>query len=392
MVAGMMMRCGKNRPQKRHDFLWIFLLVLTTMTLSMLSVVDAAIFSPLAANRNHPLLPRGSHFVGGRLHDDVLTSMPADVIRREKQTDQPDSLLFLPILGMRGGGGAARTNTDEITRTVPQTVAHSILEITKRFHLPILTKFVKALIRIVERLLGVKLLLESPPKNKKERKLKLKRKQSRSSRTSASLNTNTSGSGSDDGDGGTTETITPASSSKRKQTKQVRSKTNHKNKNKKNQHNDIVWKEVKATSPNYRIQRELKAFMQAPPPNLMVKVGTNLRLWMVQMKGPEGTLYEGEVFRLRIRFPPNYPTEPPSVFFLPPHIPQHEHVYTNGDICLSLLGADWRPTMTAQSIAMSILSILSGATKKELPPDNARHAQNRPGQRQDEWIYHDDNC
>jgi ubiquitin-conjugating enzyme E2 W len=110
------------------------------------------------------------------------------------------------------------------------------------------------------------------------------------------------------------------------------------------------------------------------------------------MKGPEGTLYEGEVFRLRIRFPPNYPTEPPSVFFLPPHIPQHEHVYTNGDICLSLLGADWRPTMTAQSIAMSILSILSGATKKELPPDNARHAQNRPGQRQDEWIYHDDNC
>jgi ubiquitin-conjugating enzyme E2 W len=48
--------------------------------------------------------------------------------------------------------------------------------------------------------------------------------------------------------------------------------------------------------------------------------------------------------------------------------------------------------MTAQSIAMSILSILSGAQRKSLPMDNARHAQNKPGQAQDNWVYHDDNC
>ena len=78
------------------------------------------------------------------------------------------------------------------------------------------------------------------------------------------------------------------------------------------------------------------------------------------MTGAKNTLYEGEKYRLCVQFPTDYPTLPPSVYFLQPN-PRHEHVYTNGDICLSLLEKDWRPTMTAQSIALGILSILSGA-------------------------------
>ena len=106
---------------------------------------------------------------------------------------------------------------------------------------------------------------------------------------------------------------------------------------------------------------------------------------------PEDTIYAGEKYRLRIQFPSDYPAQPPSVYFMQP-TPRHEHVYTNGDICLSLLGKDWRPTMTAQSLAVSIMSILSGARKKSLPMDNARQAMNKPGGKQDDWIYHDDNC
>ncbi|KAL7566461.1 hypothetical protein ACA910_000938 [Epithemia clementina (nom. ined.)] len=153
-----------------------------------------------------------------------------------------------------------------------------------------------------------------------------------------------------------------------------------------------LQKDLKANSPNYRIQRELKAFLTDPPPNLKVTVGKNLRVWIVTMKGAKNTIYEGETFKLRIAFPAQYPTVPPSVYFLPPNIPVHEHVYTNGDICLSLLGQDWRPTMTAQSIAVSILSILSSAQSKSLPMDNARHALNKPGEYQKDWVYHDDNC
>jgi ubiquitin-conjugating enzyme E2 W len=57
-----------------------------------------------------------------------------------------------------------------------------------------------------------------------------------------------------------------------------------------------------------------------------------------------------------------------------------------------LLGKDWRPIMTAQSVAQAIFSILCGAQRKSLPMDNSRHAGNRPGQKQDDWVYHDDNC
>jgi ubiquitin-conjugating enzyme E2 W len=149
-------------------------------------------------------------------------------------------------------------------------------------------------------------------------------------------------------------------------------------------------KPLKSNSPNYRIQRELKAFIQDPPDNLSVKVGKNIRVWIVTMKGADNTIYEGESFMLRISFPKDYPTVPPSVYFLPPKIPLHEHIYSNGDICLSLLGKGWRPTMTAQSIALSILSILSSAQSKSLPMDNSRHAQNKPGEYQEAWVYHDD--
>ena len=68
-------------------------------------------------------------------------------------------------------------------------------------------------------------------------------------------------------------------------------------------------------------------------------------------------------------FPMDYPSKPPSVYFLQP-TPRHEHVYTNGDICLNLLGRDWRPNMTASTLALSILSMLSSAKEKKIPQDN----------------------
>ena len=149
---------------------------------------------------------------------------------------------------------------------------------------------------------------------------------------------------------------------------------------------------LKSSNPNYRIQRELKEFLRSPPPGLSVKIsGKNVRLWIITLSMPEDTIYSGETYKLRVQFPADYPTSPPSVYFLSP-TPRHEHVYTNGDICLSLLGKDWRPIMTAQSVAQAIMSILCGAQRKSLPMDNAAHAGNKPGQKQDDWVYHDDNC
>eukprot|EP00752_Nemacystus_decipiens_P002790 g2606.t1 len=144
---------------------------------------------------------------------------------------------------------------------------------------------------------------------------------------------------------------------------------------------------------NYRIQKELKEFMANPPDCCKVSVGKNIRVWIITINGAEGTIYAGEKFRLRVAFPEDYPTKPPAMYFLQsPPPPKHQHIYTNGDICLSLLSArDWKPNLTVMSLALSILSMLSSAKEKRSPEDNAAHAEARPGQAQ-QWIYHDDLC
>lgn len=135
----------------------------------------------------------------------------------------------------------------------------------------------------------------------------------------------------------------------------------------------------------------MQAFIENPPDNCKLSIGNNIRSWVVTLNGVSGTIYDGEIFKLKMNFPKDYPSKPPSVYFLKP-CPKHMHVYTNGDICLSILGKDWRPTMTAQNIAVSILSMLSSAKEKAIPQDNAMHADSKPGQQQNNWMYHDDRC
>jgi len=140
-----------------------------------------------------------------------------------------------------------------------------------------------------------------------------------------------------------------------------------------------------------RIARELSDFIENPPDGCRVSVGKSLNVWVVTMTGPEGTIFAGEKYKLRVGFPPDYPMSPPSCYFLSPS-PRHPHVYTNGDICLDLLGRGWRPNLTIAQLALSILSMISSGKSKGLPPDNHIHAASAPGKPQDGWMYHDDSC
>lgn len=150
-------------------------------------------------------------------------------------------------------------------------------------------------------------------------------------------------------------------------------------------------KSFKTGDPSARVQKELRSFLANPPEHCKLHVGANIRSWVVTLVGAEGTIYAGESYKLKLIFPKEYPSKPPSVYFLKP-CPRHMHVYSNGDICLNLLGRDWRPTMTAQALVVSILSMLSSAKEKKLPQDNSMHADNPPGQQQEGWLYHDDRC
>lgn len=175
--------------------------------------------------------------------------------------------------------------------TKVRNIIRSVLDIGER-KAPGLAKPIRSLLTTLEGILGVDLL--PPQKKEKKSKKKDKKKKNKAKKQKEE------------------EDEDSAAEEEKKQPKTKKpsaATTKHLN------------QKLTTTNPNYRIQKELKSFIKDPPPNLSVKVGKNIRVWIVTMEGAQNTIYEGEVFKLRVSFPPQYPTMPPSVYFLPPNIP-----------------------------------------------------------------------
>ena len=68
----------------------------------------------------------------------------------------------------------------------------------------------------------------------------------------------------------------------------------------------------------------------------------NMFLWHLHFIGAEQTVFEGERYTLQFKFDDRYPIEAPEVIFVG-EAPEHEHIYSNGYICLSILYEDWSP-------------------------------------------------
>ncbi|KAJ1887810.1 hypothetical protein LPJ66_008914, partial [Kickxella alabastrina] len=115
-----------------------------------------------------------------------------------------------------------------------------------------------------------------------------------------------------------------------------------------------------------RLMSELRQIQSSTLSNVHLKTYEGLDIWIITIHGAEKTLYAGEEFTLRLKFPSNYPFEAPEAIFVG-KVPVHPHVYSNGHICLSILYQQWSPALTAQTLCLSILSMLSSCVTKERP-------------------------
>uniref|UniRef100_A0A1I7Z886 UBIQUITIN_CONJUGAT_2 domain-containing protein n=1 Tax=Steinernema glaseri TaxID=37863 RepID=A0A1I7Z886_9BILA len=129
----------------------------------------------------------------------------------------------------------------------------------------------------------------------------------------------------------------------------------------------------------FRIRSEFQAFILNPPVGVLLDVersDIDQMCWFVNVEGAANTLYEGEKYVLRVRFNDDYPFKAPEVVFVGDSIPCNPHVYSNGHICISILGEEWSPTLDIQAVCLSIISMLSSCKKKEWPAGNETYVQN----------------
>ncbi|RMZ85039.1 hypothetical protein DV738_g7, partial [Chaetothyriales sp. CBS 135597] len=159
--------------------------------------------------------------------------------------------------------------------------------------------------------------------------------------------------------------------------------------------------------------KELAKAKQKLPPGIELVKADDFHEWQMDIRVlDDNPLYKGQIFRLSFIFNNQYPIgkllatpEAPEVCFIhvPPSlqqpaasplspidltdsassqpttgrpIPIHPHIYSNGIICLDLLGtAGWSPVQSVESVCMSLQSMLTGNTKNERPQGDAQFCQ-----------------
>lgn len=67
--------------------------------------------------------------------------------------------------------------------------------------------------------------------------------------------------------------------------------------------------------------------------------------------------------------------------------PSHEHIYSNGFICLSVLYDGWSAAMSVASICLSIQSMLSSATLKKKPHNDDDLCKRSKGKSPKDFIW-----
>ena len=121
-----------------------------------------------------------------------------------------------------------------------------------------------------------------------------------------------------------------------------------------------------------RLQEEVKDLDANPVDNCSAgPFKDDMMHWQATIFGPENTPYSGGVFKLDIKFMPQHPFKPPSIYFLTPIY--HCNISKRGAICLDILKDQWSPALTISKVLLSICSLLSEPNPNDpLEPDIAK--------------------
>uniref|UniRef100_A0AC35GJR4 UBC core domain-containing protein n=1 Tax=Panagrolaimus sp. PS1159 TaxID=55785 RepID=A0AC35GJR4_9BILA len=119
-----------------------------------------------------------------------------------------------------------------------------------------------------------------------------------------------------------------------------------------------------------RILKETQRLMEDPVPGISaVPDDGNARYFHVVIAGPDGSPFQGGVFKLELFLPEEYPMAPPKVRFVTKIY--HPNIDKLGRICLDILKDKWSPALQIRTVLLSIQALLSAPNPDDpLATDN----------------------
>ena len=116
-----------------------------------------------------------------------------------------------------------------------------------------------------------------------------------------------------------------------------------------------------------RLAEERKKWRKDHPPEFVAKCekkadgSLDYSHWSCEIPGPVDSDWEKGIYKMTMDFTRNeYPTHPPKCVMAKVDGTSfyHMNVYDDGEICLDIIGSNWRPGITIKEILMGIQTML----------------------------------